>query len=128
MTNEKAMQLLQRFIEDCKKEKDCFLVVHFSRSEDKFRGVDNCDWADTVIVVNELKNRFNLDYEVLHAMFNREEKEVTETMKKFKQQLIQFKVAVMDRRRMVPEATERALLSTIGETIDELQKHYREIL
>lgn len=51
-----------QFEDACKKDNDPFLVVHFSRDEDKYDGRhDGLDFADALIIVGHLCNHFKLN-------------------------------------------------------------------
>ncbi|HDY89501.1 MAG TPA: hypothetical protein ENH82_15485 [bacterium] len=65
MTTKKAKQVMNLFIKQCKKDNDSFMVVHFSREEDKFYGTHEMDVGDALIIINELIKQFKLSSEIV---------------------------------------------------------------
>lgn len=69
MKLKKGKELLQPFIDEADKDNDPYLLVHFSRQEDKFTGLhERLDKMDAQIIMKELVKFFEfdeLDIEVL---------------------------------------------------------------
>jgi hypothetical protein len=54
-------KLLQPFKDECKNSVDPYLVVHFSRDEDKYDGTHEfMDQFDAMIVIKDLLNEFKI--------------------------------------------------------------------
>lgn len=69
MTTLKAKELTMAFCRECEKDGDPFLVVHFSRVQDRYEGFnDGMDAGDALIVIRELVKQFELDKEVIANM------------------------------------------------------------
>lgn len=69
MTIEKGKQLVQSFIEQTDKDTDPYLIVHFSREDDRFNGLhERLDKMDAQIIIKQLIEFFDfdeLDFEIL---------------------------------------------------------------
>ena len=70
MTIEQGKELLQPFIEEATKDKDVFLLVHFSSQEDKYNGMDEgLDALDAMIIIKQLVKNFNIDKTLLSTCY-----------------------------------------------------------
>jgi hypothetical protein len=59
---------LEGFIKQAEKDGDPYLIVHFSREEDRFKGIqDGLDFGDALIIVNQLIKEFDIQPEALTA-------------------------------------------------------------
>jgi len=65
MKIKRSKQLVKPFIDQCKKDNDCYLIVHFSKEEDKFAGYDKMDFADALLIIYELIKQYDLNSEVI---------------------------------------------------------------
>ncbi len=57
----KSKELLKPFIDQCEKDKDCYMIVHFSKQEDKFYGLTDMDAGDALVIIHELINQYKLN-------------------------------------------------------------------
>lgn len=75
MTNEQFFEQIQPTLDKSKESGDPFLVCHFSRKQDRFKGI-NCDMdaADAMIIVSHLIAEFGLNSKVVAAMNHRSRK------------------------------------------------------
>ena len=65
MKAKESKKLIQPFINQCKKDNDCYMVVHFSREQDKFYGLTKMDTGDALIIINELIQQYKLSPEAV---------------------------------------------------------------
>lgn len=65
MKLKKSKQLINPFIEQCKKDNDSYLIVHFSVEEDKFYGLTKIDSGDALLVIHNLIKQYGLNPEVI---------------------------------------------------------------
>lgn len=57
---------LDDFIGQANRDKDPYLLVHFSRNEDKYMGYnDHMDLGDALIIIRELCSQFNIEKKAL---------------------------------------------------------------
>lgn len=56
---------IKKFIRNCDKDNDSFLIVHFSICEDTYKGHFNIDFADALIIIKHLLEHFNIDKRAL---------------------------------------------------------------
>ena len=70
MKNDKALKVLTPLAAKLDKDGDTYLFVHFSREDDHFKGLDssNMDFADALIIIKHLVNKFGIDKKVLCEM------------------------------------------------------------
>ena len=65
MKLKESKKLIQPFIDQCKKDNDCYMVVHFSRGEDTFCGLTRMDTGDALIIINKLIQQYKLSPEAV---------------------------------------------------------------
>ena len=69
MTIQQGEQLLAPFIEAAKKDKDPFILVHFSRQDDYYQGRDcGMDMGDALLVIRQLIKAFDINTDALANM------------------------------------------------------------
>lgn len=69
MTNEHFFELAKPATDKSTQDGDPFLICHFSREQDKFKGVtQDMDAADAMIIVSHLIAEYGLNPEVIAAM------------------------------------------------------------
>ena len=66
MKLKESKKLIQPFIDQCKKDNDCYLIVHFSQEEDKFSGYSEMDAADALLIIKELIKNYKLNPEAVY--------------------------------------------------------------
>lgn len=67
-----AQKLLKPFTDQCEKDKDPYLVVHFSRKDDYYSGFHELDTLDAIIVIKEIVKHCGINREALALMLNEE--------------------------------------------------------
>jgi hypothetical protein len=73
MKTSTGREILNPFIEQAEKDKDSYLIVHFSDEEDKYVGYHNhMDLFDAVIVIKDLIKSHNIPVNLLAMMLNSE--------------------------------------------------------
>lgn len=68
MKTETAKKEFGKLTDKFHKDKDVYCLVHFSRQDDYYEGIDNMDSGDALIVVKELMKKHGLSSEVIAAM------------------------------------------------------------
>ena len=61
MKTNKSKELVKPFIDQCEKDGDCYMIVHFSKQEDKFYGLTDMDAGDALVIIHELINQYKLN-------------------------------------------------------------------
>lgn len=62
-------KLIKSFVENCEKNSDPYLVVHFSKEDNHFQGThDFMDSFDAIIVIKNLIKEFGIDKRILAKM------------------------------------------------------------
>ncbi len=66
MTNREAKKMVRPFIQKSKTDNDACMVVHFSRIEDKYKGItEGMDMGDALTVIYDLLRVFKIKKELL---------------------------------------------------------------
>lgn len=66
MTNKNGLQLLQPFIEQAEKDKDPYLLAHFSGIDDHYQVYhEGLDKMDAMLVIKGLAKHFDINLQAL---------------------------------------------------------------
>jgi len=57
MTNKEFKKKIKPLITEMESEGDKYFLVHFSLIDDYYKGMDNLDFGDCLILIDELQNR-----------------------------------------------------------------------
>lgn len=69
MTTNNAYELAKPFIDKAEQDADPYMVIHFSREEDFYKGWhEGMDIGDALLVIKHLVNHFKIDKELLAVM------------------------------------------------------------
>ena len=60
MTTLEAKKVLSKYIKQCKTDNDSYCIVHFSKKEDKYKGLTDMDAGDALLIIHELVTQYNL--------------------------------------------------------------------
>lgn len=53
------------FIKQAEKDDDCYCLVHFSRTDDRFEAYHQMDMGDALIIIQRLCHEFGIDKRAL---------------------------------------------------------------
>ncbi len=66
MTTLEAEEMMDVFALKCKTDNDPYFIIHFSKSDDYFKGDhNNMDWLDAIIIIKQLVKDFSINKQIL---------------------------------------------------------------
>lgn len=68
MRNQEFEKRIQPLLDECKKQGDHYVVVHFSKVDDHFVGMEQMDFTDALIVIDNLIKNHKLNPQAVAAM------------------------------------------------------------